>query len=613
MDHPQNGEAEVGELFVSLDGVFGQPSEEESGYDEGVLEIQDSLAANFVVIDAVQESSEERIESTPSLPAISLFQAIGASGDGLEPDEPETASSEVALSFDPFFSEPPQYADPASADAEARSVQPTGKESMPVQTDDEPQPPDQGEKLNPAFGKPVVSEAENPKSPAPKTVKSRYADLPIAEPAGGDSPKRAASTENDAVEPPSSSGGQSAEKHSESLSEKHAEDTGKKPVAKAAAPSVKHAGSAAARSAGEVSFQPKNAAQPDEKAAGSSSVADGEAEKKQAESGIGSSSAAEKPGHGKAVSKARSDQRPSAAVAASEQSSAPLRTGADRISEAAPAATPDRQPKAQGAALKQSSEAKAASVPGKPAASPAAAKSEQPAVSSADPESKQPVQSPAASGPGKPAVSEQSPAASEPEQPEQNAFAAAVEQRMPKTAPVPVRPAVEQNSRKDGKPAKKAAGTALVVIALALACVACAAVMFSMGSNETSKDAPVQSEDGTSGEGSGSGAEAGAGTETYRYSVTGPDGAMCQATEEAQFDEQGYLERSIIAVELASPEQAQQFIDATKVDFGEAFLVGSVEESKAIVEVEATAEDMTREAYAAVLKKNAADFELSDR
>lgn len=557
-DRSRGGGTEVGELFASLDSMFGQTSEKDSSQSENTLDIRDALTVDSVVLAVADDAEEEQPEAAVNMPAISLFQEIGASGDGNEPARREAGSSDVALSFDPFFSEPPHASGPASADVATESAQPEDANAAEPKTGGEPQPSDRAGESKAVSEKPSLGEASKEKEqklPAEKPLKSRYADVPVAKPAGisteeelhvgpGGGPagepgadeeglKGKAASADTKAEPSAKSEKRSDQRLPEKPAEKRLKTSGEKPSAKTTSKSAGRAKPVASASAGGVPSQPKVAAQVEAGSAGAPVAAGAATGRLQAENQISTSNAAEKHGESEAESKAEPSQRSSAIAAA-----------------------PKQPPSSSAAATEQL-----------------------------------PVPYASSAGPVKS---------------EQNAAAAIANHPMPETAPVRVRPAIEQEERKDKKAVKKAAGTALVI--LALACVVCTAVMLSMGANRTQGGTPSQAETGqTAGEGAAGNAEAG--TETYRYSVAGPDGSMCQTTEKAQFNEQGVLEKSTITVELASPEQAEEFLETTKLDFGDAFLDGSVGGSTTVVEVKATAEDMTREAYAAVLKKNAADFE----
>ncbi|WP_139651369.1 hypothetical protein [Raoultibacter phocaeensis] len=698
-DRAIGAELEADGFFVSLDGFPSQSDEEEApSRQDQPFEIQDALAADFVVL-SVAEAEEERTEATVSpMPELSFFQEIGASVE-MGIDNGESDSEEEAYAFDPFFAAPPENSKSGAegkqiAAAMAMSEAQSPDEKREIKSADEFFVADVGQAAKSAEETRVAddeqgaesveearvtdkkqeaksagsiltaSEQQEPQSasnirvgeeaqedaktePSAKApVKGRYAEVPVTKPAGEPADAAAKQSqgskgklleESDAGMSEESATTQSEKRRTgpdqKALNERR--EAGKqKPVATrvddtAAKPATAHADDATPKPAAaraDVATPKPATAQADDATPNPAIARGGKAASEPAPARADDATSKPTTARGSESERKQAAEQTIPAASADARKAKPV------------AAQPQPDDKAaiqsEGKASSQSETAHGASAAAsdvlgqtqtneagrtpdgakeperndtapaeKPSVQSAAAKASKPNDAGQTKKEDGAKEAPKASSPA--SVDQ---ASAQPEDTGKNPPAIA-NHPMPNTAPVPVRPAIEQEERKDKKAVKKAAGTALVIIALALACVACAAVMLSMGSNQAQEEKPSQAETGQAAD-EGAAGSADAGTETYRYSVAGPDGAMCQATEEAQFDEQGILEKSVITVELASPEQAEEFLETTKLDFGDAFLDGSVEGATTVVEVKATAEDMTREAYAAVLKKNASDFEI---
>lgn len=180
-----------------------------------------------------------------------------------------------------------------------------------------------------------------------------------------------------------------------------------------------------------------------------------------------------------------------------------------------------------------------------------------------------------------------------------------------KAAP-PVKPLVKEAKKKSkfSRTQLKVLGVILVIVALALA--GYAAFMFVSNSNlGTADSAKDQSSQTTNTNDSESNTVAnGPSSVTYQYTVSGPTGVLCTATEVAEFDATNTLTQSTITTELPDNALAKQFLEETHADFGSTFVEGSVEGSKVTVVIDESGQRLKKEAYTELLMKNAASCQI---
>ncbi|MEG0758961.1 MAG: hypothetical protein RR505_11180, partial [Raoultibacter sp.] len=180
-----------------------------------------------------------------------------------------------------------------------------------------------------------------------------------------------------------------------------------------------------------------------------------------------------------------------------------------------------------------------------------------------------------------------------------------------KPAP-PVKPLVKEAEKKSkfSRTQLKVLGVILVIVALALA--GYAAFMFISNSNIGTADSQKSQTSQTSGaDGSASSSVAnGPSSVTYQYTVSGPTGVLCTATEVAEFDATNTLTRSTITTELPDNDLAKQFLEETHADFGSTFVEGSVDGSKVTVVIDESGQGLKKEAYTELLMKRAAGCEI---
>lgn len=126
-----------------------------------------------------------------------------------------------------------------------------------------------------------------------------------------------------------------------------------------------------------------------------------------------------------------------------------------------------------------------------------------------------------------------------------------------------------------------------LVAAIAATSLAAGAIQLPTGTSESAESSAQQE----------STIEDKSGTQTYEYEIIGFDGKTYAVTEVASFNMAGYLEHSIITMQVPDHETAQKILDQMTLDFGDA-LVDAVTTSNTVAfTVKASQNEIDREAY----------------
>lgn len=99
----------------------------------------------------------------------------------------------------------------------------------------------------------------------------------------------------------------------------------------------------------------------------------------------------------------------------------------------------------------------------------------------------------------------------------------------------------------------------------------------------------------------------GASRVTFEYTVQGPDGSLCEATEVAEFDADGFLDCSTISIDAATAEEAEALLAHAREQFGSTWVGGSVQEKQVSFTIDTERDGIDRAAYANLLMSNTTD------
>ncbi len=101
-----------------------------------------------------------------------------------------------------------------------------------------------------------------------------------------------------------------------------------------------------------------------------------------------------------------------------------------------------------------------------------------------------------------------------------------------------------------------------------------------------------------------------AGQVVYAYVVRGVDGGTHEAVETATFGDDGILESSLLEIQAASIEDAEQLLEQLRTEYGESLKEGTASPDKVVCTVVLPRDDLDRELYTELLSTNASEFKI---
>lgn len=133
---------------------------------------------------------------------------------------------------------------------------------------------------------------------------------------------------------------------------------------------------------------------------------------------------------------------------------------------------------------------------------------------------------------------------------------------------------------------------------------------FSGGGTGSAVSSQASSSSSASSSASASVSSGGATEAVYKYVVRGTDGGTYEATETAQFGDDGLLEQSSIDIKVTDPEIAKALMDQLKDEFGSSVQNATTNENGVSIVVKVSRDDLDLNSYTELLSNSMAEFEV---